>query len=406
MKQEHVLELSGFTQDVLNSILDPEFPESWLSVLNAAQSSPDPRILGITGEIGEQLMEPVRERLVVLGVPPGSHVLLLPQGGLGLLPLHAAARLEAGEPRYFCDDYVVTYAPSAYWYQICDEGAHRTDTPSTWLAVIDPSDDLPYARAEGAALTEAFGNARLLTGPEATRHAVIDAARGVGNVHFACHGEYDWSDTMGSKLHLARSDILTVADILGDALALESTRFVALSACETGLTEFSVSPDEYIGFPTAFTIAGASGVLSSLWRVDDAATYLLMQAFYEDIQHAIQHPLFGSRNVGSALSRRTNSHTSSHTEAPSSPASWKDRMSASARIRSSPIRSSGPDSPTPGPENAENPRSSGREAQRHSRSWFRSEGNGQDFGTWRSGKVASNKIRSDTFEYSYAEAQR
>jgi CHAT domain-containing protein len=58
-------------------------------------------------------------------------------------------------------------------------------------------------------------------------------------------------------------------------------RLVVLSACETGLSDITSSPDEFIGLPGTFTALGAAGVLGTLWPVSDAATALLMAKFYD-----------------------------------------------------------------------------------------------------------------------------
>jgi CHAT domain-containing protein len=56
---------------------------------------------------------------------------------------------------------------------------------------------------------------------------------------------------------------------------------VALSACETGLTEFRRLPDEAIGLPAGLLLAGTPGVVATLWAVNDLSTALLMIKFYE-----------------------------------------------------------------------------------------------------------------------------
>jgi CHAT domain-containing protein len=53
-----------------------------------------------------------------------------------------------------------------------------------------------------------------------------------------------------------------------------------LSACQTGITEVNRVPDEAIGLPAGFLQAGVSGVISTLWPVDDQSTAVLMAEFY------------------------------------------------------------------------------------------------------------------------------
>jgi CHAT domain-containing protein len=71
--------------------------------------------------------------------------------------------------------------------------------------------------------------------------------------------------------------ILTAEDVAG--LSLPQTRLVVLSACETSLGDVHRG-EGVLGLRRAFGMAGAQNVVSTLWKVDDAATQSLMAAFY------------------------------------------------------------------------------------------------------------------------------
>ncbi|MCD4843224.1 MAG: CHAT domain-containing protein, partial [Methanosarcinales archaeon] len=150
------------------------------------------------------------------------------------------------------------------------------------LAVINPTEDLRYTPVEGMVVESLFDpdDRETLSGNVAIKERVVEKIPGWTYLHFSCHGLYNWQDVMNSGLVLANHDILTLSEIIS-GLNLDTARLVTLSACETGMTDIHQSPDEFIGLPTGFLQAGAAGVVSTLWAVNDAATSLLIKHFYQ-----------------------------------------------------------------------------------------------------------------------------
>jgi CHAT domain-containing protein len=115
-------------------------------------------------------------------------------------------------------------------------------------------------------------------------------------LHFATHGHIDPASAAHSALLLAADRLpdeaeqakqgkkvytgrLTVSAIASWQLDAD---LVTLSACETGLGQ-KTAGDGFLGFTHALLKAGARSLVVSLWKVDDAATALLMTRFYENL---------------------------------------------------------------------------------------------------------------------------
>ena len=72
--------------------------------------------------------------------------------------------------------------------------------------------------------------------------------------------------------------VLTADEIMG--MELDSTDLLILSACQSALGDSG--SDGVYGIQRSFKIAGVNSIIMSLWEVDDEATSLMMQAFYQN----------------------------------------------------------------------------------------------------------------------------
>jgi Uncharacterized protein conserved in bacteria len=103
-------------------------------------------------------------------------------------------------------------------------------------------------------------------------------------VHFATHGLLDERAPLFSALLTSpapdQPTRLSLYELAGMKL---HARLVVLSACETGLGKL-LGGDEIAGLTRTFLLAGASTVVSSLWKVSDDATAMLMAGFYRRLR--------------------------------------------------------------------------------------------------------------------------
>lgn len=228
---------------------------------------------GLT-ELHEWLIQPLRPQLST------SRVMIVPHNVLHYLPFAALMNAD-GEP--YSDEAAISYLPSATALLYLPE----TSTESgDLLALGNPAVEglrpLRFAEAEVQTVAEVLGGEPLV-GDSATESAVVERGSAARVLYIAAHGEFNPRTPLFSRLYLTPDDdqdgLLEAHEIY--RLDLKgTTALVVLSACETGVGALSAG-DEFASLSRAFHFAGASNVIATLWSVDDAATALLMQAFFE-----------------------------------------------------------------------------------------------------------------------------
>lgn len=238
---------------------------------------------------GRDLAESLYSRLFapLRGVVRGSRLILVPHGSLHFVPFGALRNPQT--QRTLVEDFTITHAPSVEVLRFLGE----KESPFNGRALLFGDPDfvspalkpLPGARVEVAQLGAQLG-VRPLVGSTASETALdqaLAAERGEWDVlHFAVHGVYLPGSPRLSHLALApgggQDGNLEVHEIYS-RLDLTGVNLVVLSACDTALGE-RTGGDEIVGLTRAFLYAGASGVVSTLWQVDDAASTELMVSFY------------------------------------------------------------------------------------------------------------------------------
>ncbi|MCY1015047.1 CHAT domain-containing tetratricopeptide repeat protein [Pyxidicoccus sp. MSG2] len=182
---------------------------------------------------------------------------------------------------------------------------------------------LPGTRQEAEAIQRLLPRARLFLGKEATKERLLQLTT-PGILHLATHGFFledapvprdsravvNFGALGGDPLAARPPDPLLRSGLIlagagpgapnaSDALrapadnalvtALElagmdlwGTQLVVLSACDTGRGDVKLGQGVY-GLHRAFLVAGAETVVMSLWKVSDAKTGALMEAYYRNL---------------------------------------------------------------------------------------------------------------------------
>jgi len=203
-------------------------------------------------------------------------LIIVPHDVLHYLPFHA---LYDGQ-RYLIETHQVQYVPAATILAFCHRNREAGHASGEAALVMGYSDGgrLPYVLSEVEAVAACVPEARLFTEDEARLSCLREQARECGLFHLAAHGVFRGDNPLFSFLQLA-DEPLRLLDVYGLNLKAD---LVTLSGCETGVSQ--LKGGDLIGLCRGFFYAGASSLVVSLWRVDDAATAELMVAFYRGLE--------------------------------------------------------------------------------------------------------------------------
>ncbi|MGD0669559.1 MAG: CHAT domain-containing protein [Bryobacteraceae bacterium] len=211
--------------------------------------------------------------------------------------------------RYVAETHSVIYEPSATSFYLLTSQPHRpTPSAHALLAVggvpyspaamkqasitrgYDPGalGDLPASKDEVIAAEAALhgpGNL-LLIGPHATESEFKRAATSqYGIIHLAVHGYASTTERNRSALVLlsdppaGEDGFLQASEIV--QLPLNSD-LVILSACDTAVGPIE-GEEGIAALSSAFLLAGARSVVSTLWSIDDTFSLFLMKQFYNHL---------------------------------------------------------------------------------------------------------------------------
>jgi CHAT domain-containing protein len=267
----------------------------------------------------------------ILGKVPKhcKQLILIPHLFLHLFPLHALPvsreiwqrfnpETPSPEPTnpclLDCFKQGVSYSPSC---QLLQQAQRRKRPNFTHLfAVQNPTNDLKFTDLEVPAISQHFHPKDILVKNDAKKSVIDDSRLRIAHcAHFSCHGYFNFNQPLLSALLLADCELpppppeenptrylplrngstldltkcLTLADIF--TLDFRECRLVVLSACETGISDFSSISDEYISLPSGFLVAGSSSVVPTLWAVSDLSTSFLMIKFYQLLKAGLSVPL-------------------------------------------------------------------------------------------------------------------
>ncbi|KAJ7090454.1 CHAT domain-containing protein [Mycena epipterygia] len=244
----------------------------------------------LLGELWEAVVKPIFAVLNLEKSQTPPRVWWCLTGEFTFLPIHAAG-IYGPDSTDCVSDYVISsYTPTLT--ALLDPPL-SSGTPFKMTTLVQPEsngmNDLPGTRDELDAINKHVPDAwhtRLGLDSEVTVNESLLHLEQSSIVHFACHGTQDLTNPLDSGLFLT-DGLLKISDIMrgtesGGKPAPGSQKLGFLSACETA-TGDTRSPDEAMHIAASLLFAGFTGVVGTMWKMQDSDGPNIVEAFYEHL---------------------------------------------------------------------------------------------------------------------------
>jgi CHAT domain-containing protein len=246
------------------------------------------KYLGLSNQFYKQFVAP-------LALPKGR-VIVSPDGTI--VPFSALS-FSASQAQYLVKDYAFGYTYSAKFLS----QEKKSIAPNTFLGIAPvqfknnqlklTDSDLSLQR-----IAEHFSSPQLLLKEKATRKTFLETMGKYQVVQLYTHA---LANDTTAQLYLADSIIkaseLTTKELL-------PTELVVLSACQTGIGK-DAKGEGIFSLSRSFAMLGIPSTLTTLWKVDNHATYQITELFYQYLDEGLPKDLALQKAQNEYLSKNT-----------------------------------------------------------------------------------------------------
>ncbi|EHQ25108.1 CHAT domain-containing protein [Mucilaginibacter paludis] len=244
----------------------------------------------IRREVNTLINDPIANGNMTTALPLIQHILnhsdrddllyIIPHGFLHQLPFHM---IDVGQGEYLIQRNPVAYLPAlSILYHLQNKSKAKEGKVAVKFAVFGNSrEDLQFSEDEAIYVSTLLDSDCYLRN-SADKDTFINALSHSSVLHFAGHAESEPVKGLDQILLLARQESISARELM---LIRNNLELLVLSGCQTGINAIEADTDEIIGFPAAALTAGASAVITTLWKVEDKSTRQFFKYFYESFRN-------------------------------------------------------------------------------------------------------------------------
>lgn len=212
-----------------------------------------------------------------LNVPKGR-VIISPDDAF--IPFEALVS-DSLTAHYLLNDYAFSYTYSAGFLMKKNENAGNARKYFMGIAPISYSTHLQQQTLNGSVeslrdIQQNFQSTVVLSGRDANKEAFLDRFKNFTVVQLYSHAD---ADSIGREPVLYMADsIINLSEI--QAVDDVGTEMIVLSACRTGIGK-NIRGEGVFSLARGFAAIGIPATITTLWQVQDKATYQITESFYK-----------------------------------------------------------------------------------------------------------------------------
>ena len=199
-----------------------------------------------------------------------------------IFPFEILITNQAGSPKYFIEDYAVSYTYSARY--LLNSYSNNSGSRGNFLGFAPirfTKANASLAELRGSdqsleKLTAYFHNADEYTGDKATKSNFLNRFSDYAIIQLYTHASAG-GESKEPVIYFSDST-LYLSELIPESKPL--TQLIILSACETGKGQFYEGEGTF-SFNRAFAAVGIPAAVTTLWSVESESTYQITELFYK-----------------------------------------------------------------------------------------------------------------------------
>ena len=211
------------------------------------------------------------------------NLIIIPDGLLSFLPFEALLKKKISYSNFnrmpfWLKEHTISYNPSLDFYQQNQKDISLENIYGVFPIYENTDRYLKSSEKEAEMIRDEF-KGQIDKNENATKASFLEKANQFDVLHLSTHAS-GGSFSVPAYIEFI-DDVLLLPELYAESL---NASLVVLSACETGVGKI-IKGATPMSLARGFQFAGVKNILMTQWKVNDFATFNLMNHFYEDLQN-------------------------------------------------------------------------------------------------------------------------